>query len=279
MRRPAFALRATTVALLAALLLSAGRAEAAARDGEGATDVPEERGSIYRLNLALDIPIVAVGAIGTAVPFLMSSTVVDRRCPCDPGHVNSLDHLAIGNHSSTASVIGDVTVGLAVAAPVALELLTVRPMPTLFEDLGVFAEVMAVNGGLVTLAKFTVQRPTPQTYAGDPERVHSPGGYLSFYSGHTSFTFASLSFAAVTLSVRNRQVVWPWIVTGVTGGGVAAAMVLAGAHFPTDVAMGALAGTAVGVTIPLLHLRSSQRLGLDLVPSPAGRGLALQGRF
>jgi membrane-associated phospholipid phosphatase len=56
-------------------------------------------------------------------------------------------------------------------------------------------------------------------------------------------------------------------------------MVLSGAHFPTDVAMGALAGTAVGTLVPLLHLRPSKRVRVDLVPGPTGRGLALVGRF
>jgi hypothetical protein len=271
-------LKGTSLLLLAAVLLSPGRAAAGVPSIYREGDVPEERGSIFWINLGVDLPILAAGAVGTSIPFLMSSTVVNPHCPCDKGNINIFDRHAVGNHSETAVAIGDVAVGLAVAAPVALTLLTVRPRTTLIEDLVVYAEVMAVNGGLVTLAKFTVQRPTPRAYAGDPRQVTEPGGYLSFYSGHTSFAFASLSFAAVTLSVREHQYVWPWIVTGVVGGGVGAVMVLSGAHFPTDVAMGALAGTVVGVGIPLLHLRSPKRLRLDLLPGP-GHGLALQGRF
>jgi membrane-associated phospholipid phosphatase len=240
---------------------------------------PEERGSIYQLNLLVDISVTAVGAIGTTVPYLASSTFVHPRCPCDPENVNVLDRHAIGNDSDTAGLIGDVTVGVAIAAPVFMELLTVRPTATLVEDLGVYAEVMAVNGGLLVLSKFVVQRPTPQAYAGDPQSLHVPGGYLSFYSGHTSIAFASLSFMSMTLSIRNHQRIWPWIVTGVTGATVATAMVLSGAHFPTDVAMGAVAGTAVGTVVPLLHLRPWKRVRLGLVPGPGGRGLALHGRF
>jgi len=155
----------------------------------------------------------------------------------------------------------------------------VRPKQTMFEDLVVFAEVMAVNGGLLALSKFVVQRPTPDTYAGNPKLIHAPGGYLSFYSGHTSYAFASLSFMSMTLSIRNHQRIWPWIVTGLMGGTVATVMVLSGAHFPTDVAMGAVAGTTVGVGVPLLHLRPSKRVRLGLLPGPGGRGLALYGRF
>jgi membrane-associated phospholipid phosphatase len=262
------------VVLVGAVLLTSGLTVA----GDGAEDVPEERGSIYRLNLLVDIPVTAIGAVGTAVPYLASSTFVHPSCPCDPDDINILDRHAVGNDSSTAETIGNWAVGVAVAGPVALELLTVRNRKTLFEDLAVYAEVMAVNGGLLALSKFVVQRPTPEAYAGNPEVIDRPGGYLSFYSGHTSYAFAALSAGSLTLSLRaERPLIWPWVVTGVVGGGVASVMVLSGAHFPTDVAMGALAGTAVGVGIPLLHLRPSKRV--RLVPAMGGRGLALAGRF
>jgi membrane-associated phospholipid phosphatase len=237
---------------------------------------PEARGSIYRLHLAVDIAIIAVGAVGTAIPFLMSSTIVDERCPCDRDNVNAVDRHAVENHSDTASTLGDIMVGLAVATPV-IGALAGDTLPTFVEDMVVFTEVMAVNGGLVTLAKFSVQRPTPRTYAGDPALLHAPGGYLSFYSGHTSFTFAALSFASVSIGARYRWHLLPWIATGVVGATVASLMVVGGAHFPSDVAMGALAGTVVGVAVPWLHLRTPRRLAL--VPGPGAGGLALRGRF
>jgi membrane-associated phospholipid phosphatase len=241
-----------------------------------APGTPEARGSIYRLHPAVDIAIIAVGAVGTAIPFLMSSTVVDERCPCDRNNVNVLDRHAVGNHSGTASTLGDLMVSLAVATPV-IGALASDALPTFVEDMVVFTEVMAVNGGLVTLAKFSVQRPTPRTYAGDPELLDVPGGYLSFYSGHTSFTFAALSFASVSIGVRYHRHLIPWITTAVVGAGVASLMVLGGAHFPSDVAMGALAGTVVGVAVPWLHLRTPGRLAL--MPGPGAGGLALRGRF
>jgi membrane-associated phospholipid phosphatase len=245
-----------------------------------APGTPEARGSIYRLNPAVDIPVTAIGALGTTFPFLLSSMIVSARCPCDRARINVIDRGSVDNDSELAGVLGDVMVSLAVAAPVVYEAFTVRPMDTLIEDLAVFTEVMAVNGGLMTLAKFTVQRPTPQTYAGNPRLLNHPGGYLSFYSGHTSFAFASLSFAAVTIGARRERYVLPWVVAVLGGGAVATAMVLSGAHFPTDVAMGALAGTTVGVGVPYLHRRRPKPLGLALLPGPRGAaGLSVLGRF
>jgi hypothetical protein len=248
-----------------------------------AQEAPEGRGtsaSIYRVNLAIDIPIIAAGAIGTAVPYLMSTKIVTPSCPCNREDLNFFDRGSVGNHSPVFATIGDVTVALAVAAPLVVALIDVRPMKTLIEDLTVYTEAMALNGGLMALAKFTVQRPTPKTYAGDPALIDKPGGYLSFYSGHTSYAFAALSFGAVTAGIRHGQHLLPWVTTVAVGTGVAVSMVLGGAHFPTDVAMGALAGTVVGVTVPLLHRRGPQGLHLSLRPERDGkRILSVRGRF
>jgi membrane-associated phospholipid phosphatase len=245
-----------------------------------AQEAPDGSASVYRVNLAIDIPIIAAGAIGTAVPYLTSSTIVTPSCPCNRDQLNFFDRGSVGNHSPVFSTIGDVTVALAVAAPLVVALVDVRPMKTLIEDLTIYTEAMAVNAGLTALAKFTVQRPTPKAYAGDPALIDKPGGYLSFYSGHTSFAFAALGFGAVTAGLRHGQHLLPWVTTVAVGTGVAASMVLGGAHFPTDVAMGALAGTVVGVAVPLLHRRGPRGLHLSLRPEPDGkRILALRGRF
>jgi membrane-associated phospholipid phosphatase len=252
---------------------------AAARGGDEGSDGPQARRSIYRLSLITDLSVTALGAFGTAAPFLLSTKIVDPTCPCLASRLNFLDRGSAGNHSGGFSTVGDVTVGLAVLTPLVAEVMEVRDTRTFVEDVAVYAETMAVNGGLMTMAKFVVQRPTPRAYSGDPAQLDQPGGYLSFYSGHTSFAFAALSFWSVTLYVRHGW--WaPWLVTGGAGTLVATSMVLAGAHFPTDVAMGALAGTFVGVAVPVLHLRTRGRARLAFLPGREGQQiLALGGRF
>ena len=77
------------------------------------------------------------------------------------------------------------------AGPPLLDLLVVGTGEAFRTDVLVFAEVLLVNGALVEAAKYLVQRPLPRTYAGDPALVSSPGGYRSFYSGHTSTAVAA----------------------------------------------------------------------------------------
>ena len=140
------------------------------------------------------------------------------------------------------------------------------------EDAVALGEAVLVNGAIVTTVKDLVQRPTPRAYAGDEPIVSRPTGYRSFYSGHTSATFASLTAAAWTWRLRRGPAAWPWAVVAVAGLGVGALRVAGGNHFPTDVAAGALGGIAVGTAVPLLHRRRRQRVAL--VPAPGGLGIA-----
>ena len=82
--------------------------------------------------------------------------------------------------------------------------------------------------------------------------------------------------ASFTLERRYDAGIWPWIATALVGGSVAFERVASGHHFPTDVATGAVVGTAIGVAIPWAHAR---RARVSLVPAPSGQGLALVGRF
>ena len=51
--------------------------------------------------------------------------------------------------------------------------------------------------------------------------------------------------------------------------------VRAGAHFPTDVIMGALAGASIGVLVPHLHRRGTRPVWVDFAPAPRGSGATL----
>ena len=91
--------------------------------------------------------------------------------------------------------------------------------------------------------------------------LNQPGGYRSFYSGHVSVVVAALSVTAVTLGARHGQRIWPWILVATLGSMVAAERVAAGRHFYTDVAVGAVAGGAVGTLVPVAHLRTEPGTG------------------
>jgi membrane-associated phospholipid phosphatase len=221
---------------------------------------------VYRVEPAIDAPVIVAGVLAIAIPYLFAGNLIHPRCPCDPAEVNALDRHVIGNHNKFLDDVSDATAGIVLVAPLVLDAVDVGASRALLEDATVFAETLAVNGALVTAAKYTVQRPLPRTYAGDPTLLNQPGGYRSFYSGHVSVVVAALSVTAVTLEARHGQRIWPWILVATLGAMVAAERVAAGRHFYTDVAVGAVAGAAVGTLVPVAHLRTE----------PGGGGFALR---
>jgi membrane-associated phospholipid phosphatase len=235
---------------------------------------PDAPVTVYRLHPGIDAPVIAGAALAITVPTLLAEDIIRKRCPCDPSEINGFDRGAVGNHNAFADVTSDVTAVLAMTAPPLLDFLDIGAGDAFQVDAVIFAETLLVNGALVEIAKYAVQRPLPRTYAGDTSLINSPGGYRSFYSGHTSTVFAALTASAITLRLRYGERWWPWVVDGVVGSSVAVERVAAGRHFPTDVIVGALAGSLVGILVPTLHVKHSP---VTIVPSTSGLAIAIHG--
>jgi membrane-associated phospholipid phosphatase len=212
--------------------------------------------SVYRIHPVMDGTIIGVAALGATLPIIFEPQIIKKQCPCDSGEVNRIDRPVIQYHSPVARTAGDITVGLALAIPPLLDGMDIGFKNQAFmEDLVVYAEVLSVNSSISNAFRYTTQRPRPDTYRISP-RPSQPGGFASFYSGHTSSVFAGLSAASMTYNLRYGPHVWPWIVTAGVGLGESATRILSGRHFYTDVAAGIAAGTAVGTLIPYLHERN-----------------------
>ena len=237
--------------------------------------------SVYEIHPLLDGAILGSTLLTNAIATAQASRWIKPSCPCDPNEVNAFDRHVIGNNSSFTNTVSDVTVGLSVLAPIALDWKDQGSSHEFLEDALVYAETLSVSGALVTVAKYTAQRPLPVVYAGQaPELNDQPGGYRSFYSGHTTLAFSALSAASMTLNLRYHLGAWPWIVTGAIGTSVAIERVLAGRHFYTDVIVGALMGTGVGILVPYFHAReASSKESLRILPAEDGLKLSFTKRF
>jgi membrane-associated phospholipid phosphatase len=258
-----------STALLLALLV-------ATPDPNGAEQTDPPR-TVYDVHLAVDIPVTVVAGSMGLVRVLFEDQLARKSCPCDPSGLNALDRGTVGNHSEAASVAANVTVyGVMAALPLA-DLIDLGWGRTWGEDLMVYAETVAVDTALQNATNFIVSRPRPRTYAGDPAFVNSGEGYLSFYAGHVSTAFATLSTAAFTIRHRYGERIWPWVVTALVAGSVGFERVASGHHFPTDVAVAAVAGTTIGITVPWLHLRRGP--AQVALTGMGGRGLGIAAVF
>ena len=236
--------------------------------------------SVYEVKPLVDGAIIGVGVLAAAVAYFAADRWIRQTGAGDKNSLNFIDRNSVGNSNPTLDVISDITVGAAMLAPPILDAFDLGFSPAFKEDLWVYAETLSVNNFMTTVAKYSVQRPLPRTYADDPNLVHQPGGYRSFYSGHTSTAFSSLSTAAMTLNLRYHSGIWPWLVVAGVGTSVAIERVAAGRHFPTDVMVGAVAGTLVGAFVPYWHAKGTpDRLFITAAPIDTGGMLYARIRF
>ena len=169
-----------------------------------------------------------------------------------------MDRPVIQYHSAMARTTGDILVGMAIGIPALFDGMDIGFKSQAFkEDFVVYAEVLSVDSAISNAFRYTTQRPRPDAYRASPT-PSQPGGFASFYSGHTASTFAALSAASMTYNLRYGPHVWPWLVTAGVGLGEGATRILSGRHFYTDVAAGMVAGTAIGTVIPYLHERNKR---------------------
>jgi membrane-associated phospholipid phosphatase len=212
------------------------------------------------------------------VPQLFLDQFVTPKCPCDRGDVPWFDRSALGRSSRGARLASQIAVSTMLVLPPTLDLLDVRrrggSWSHVGEDLVVMGEALLVDGALNQLAKVAVHRPRPLTYDGAPHP--DKDDYLSFYSSHSSTAFAVGMAYATTFSLRHPDSGYRYLVYGavVVGGGTTGLLrVLGGKHFPSDVVVGALVGSAVGIGVPLLHRR--REVSVAFTPG----GFTLVGSF
>jgi len=118
--------------------------------------------------------------------------------------------------------------------------------------------VTALNATMMTIAinravKVAAARRRPAFALGDPAGFSPSEENVSFFSGHTSLVF-SIAASTTTVSFLRGYRSAPYLAAG-TGALALSAGILriaADAHWATDVLVGAGAGTAVGVLMPLL---------------------------
>jgi membrane-associated phospholipid phosphatase len=154
-------------------------------------------------------------------------------------------------------------------------------------DAVMYSESLSLSLAFDDIVKIAVRRPRPSDYR--PENLGNTTNTdlaLSFFSGHVSAVSAMSGTATYLAFVH-----WPhspraWIT--LAAGTLLTAFVgyervRAGQHFPTDIMMGVVAGTTIGVLVPHLHLQrtGAPPIWIDLAPAPGGVGgsVGVKGSF
>src|SRR6478609_3228526 len=164
--------------------------------------------------------------------------------------------------SGRSSIAFGVAAAYAVLDPI-LSGVREQSVQTGLADAFMYAESISFTLAMTNVVKMAVRRPRPIAYIeanahkDDPDYSNSDtDSALSFFSQHSALT-ATISATATYLAfARSPHTARPWITllvgTGLTTF-VAVERVRAGAHFPTDVIAGGIAGAGIGVVVPHLH--------------------------
>jgi len=226
--------------------------------------------SPYRVSWELDGPLVAsAGLLGIG-----AIVVADNQSPLSavevemlsPNEVNGFDRGATDNYSEGASTASDWLVYSTIAAP--LVLLTQDAVRSDWRTyLAMYAETMALTGFTAQLVKGSVPRTRPFVY--NPEAPLEPklerDARKSFYSSHSAFAFASAVFFSTTYQAyfpTSTLHGYVWAGSLLLASAVGSLRYVAGAHFPTDILVGAAVGSAIGYLIPLLHRADLGRMSV-----------------
>ena len=232
----------------------------------------------YKLHLDADLAILAIGALGTTGGLIDTGPAYCAPL-CDPNNLNALDKPFAGRYHPGWTTAGTVVAGVLLAQPGLL--FAFERAPHALNDIVVIAEAVLVAMAVDTVFKVSVRRPRPFLYGEEAplgDRLDTNGA-LSFYSGHTTLSFAATIATWRTLDRLQVAPKWKWLVLGIGLGAssfVGISRVVAGDHFPTDVLVGAGMGTSFGLLLPALHDR-----GVSVAPTYTADAwtMSVVGRF
>lgn len=186
-------------------------------------------------------------------------------------NINSLDRFFMHKYDEKLDDAADIACAAAMLTPAILlaedkdEWITIGIM---------YAETVLIANGVKEWTKAFVNRARPYIYFdGDkPQDDLKDGDWAnSFFSGHTTMSFAGAAFASYTFCKYNPESPWRYAVIGGTfsvAAGASALRVMSGNHFMSDVLTGAVVGTAIGIWVPWLHtFNEENQLNVALVPN------------
>ena len=237
---------------------------------------------VYLMNYKFDVPIVVVGGAAT----LYSFTIIYSKKNTPAATIQALNKNNIPVFDRGATQLHDPKMDKISyypfygVMPLPLILLLDKSMRKDAGRLGVlYLEAFALTGIVYAGAVYSIDRYRPDVYNTSlPMSYRTNGNYRnSFFAGHVAVTSTSTFFIAKVYDDYHPESNWKWVIYG----GAAAATIgmgymrlEAGKHFPSDILLGAIVGTASGLLTPTLHKNRSKPQKWSLSPGLLDNGSA-----
>lgn len=217
---------------------------------------------VYNYNNKLDIPLSSVATAISLFNFTQvyskESSTEESILSLDPDNVNGFDRGAAGNYDPASKDASDFIFSAAIPTPLIFFAFD-KKMRKDYKRLSLlYWESMSFMGVAYSSALQLNDRRRPYTYNTDVpmKERRKGGGRNSFYSGHTGLVATSTFFLASVYADYHPDSEYKWVLF--TSAGLATVLtgylrIRAGEHFPTDVILGGLVGTASGILVPYFH--------------------------
>lgn len=214
--------------------------------------------TVFKLDLQKDALILGSALTLIATDIILSNIdnkVVHIDSKLNIDEVNKIDKILMRPYSKKIDLLGT---GFELATAITPLVFLSVPTTEWTTIAGMYAETMLFAYGFKELAKAVFDRPRPYMYFDDfpIEEVQKGDWNSSFFSGHTTLSFAAATFTTYVFCKYKPESKWkiPVIATSYTLAAATAAMrILSGNHFLTDVAIGAVVGSITGLLIPFWH--------------------------
>ena len=230
--------------------------------------------------------------LGTNVVVAFTASAIDDKLPIltiaeinslSKNDINPLDRLTVGFYSKEQSTASDILVGTAIVSPLLLlfdnnirkDAITIGTM---------YLEIALFSTFIPSYGKGGVRRIRPYVYGATAplsEKLNIDAR-RSFFSGHATWAFAASTFIANVYSdyyPNSKYKDYVWYGTIGIASTVSILRVSSGAHFFSDIIVGAAVGSTIGYIIPYLHRNHSEDFSLSPQISPQYRGLTFSLRL
>jgi len=236
----------------------------------------------YQLNYSSDIILLSGGlSLFLTDKYLENNVNIDylsqgEILKLNKNQINSFDRSATSKWSPELEKTSDYLRNGLQTLPVLLVIPAIenKSWNNLFTLGTMYIEGFLLNQGITNNSKLIVQRKRPYLYnanISDEERFElgtEETSYKSFFSGHTSNSFYNAVFISKVFTDIYGKSTWSYVVWGLTLSGAATTGYLryeSGMHYPTDIIVGAIVGSAVGYLIPVLHKRTNDKLTIIIM--------------
>jgi hypothetical protein len=240
--------------------------------------------SPYRYSWEKDSYIIGAGAVTDLVGYFcyksISSPTPAEINELSGQNINSFDRSATNHYSETAATVSDILYGAAAVAPFAL--FANETMRNDWRTITLmYIETWSFIGGTSMLSKGLIERYRPYAYNPNVslDKKMISDTKMSFFSNHTATAFASAVFLSTVYSDYYPDSEWrPYVWAGSL---LAASLVgylrcEAGMHFPTDILVGAITGSAIGYVIPSMHRVGKENVSITPSIPHADYGFSIQ---